>query len=91
MAIDQDDSGEEREFKDEEEEEEDRRRKTLQDRIPMKHFAFSNEELNEIDQSIQKRFRKEGALDKLVDKKKKEAAAAAAGDDLVDTDEEEEG
>ena len=72
------------------EEEEDARRKQLEDRIPIRHFEFTNQELQEIDEGIQKRFRKEGALEKLVQKRKRQAEAiASAGQDLVDTDDEE--
>ena len=72
------------------EEEEDARRKQLEDRIPIRHFEFTNQELQEIDEGIQKRFRKEGALEKLVQKRKRDAEAiASAGQDLVDTDDEE--
>ncbi|CAB9524052.1 expressed unknown protein [Seminavis robusta] len=71
-----------------EEVQEDKRRTQLQDRIPLKHFDFSKQELEEIDQGIQKRFRKENKLQILVEKRKKEAEAASNGEDLVDTDEE---
>ena len=61
-------------------------------RIPIQYFSpLSNQEARQIDQDIQSRFRKEAALEKLVEKRKKEAAEGNiknAGDDLVDTDEE---
>ncbi|CAB9526943.1 expressed unknown protein [Seminavis robusta] len=48
-----------------EEVQEDIRRKQLQDRIPLKHFDFSKQELEDIDQGIQKRFRKRKQICKI--------------------------